>query len=319
MGSTQPAVREIFMPAHRIITNKGVIPVAPHEVNDDELVLLLGPREGDAQNGAGEEARAKAIEEIQRRYWAKVWTLAEKTLTKYLKRDSRNAPDLDGACRIDLNEFTTGVFLWLVNEGAQKYRQYRAKPANSGRTFEGWLATVTRNRLVDLLRRQPPASRMPSAGGQDRETDHYDPPSPGPKPDQVITVPIETIEDLEDRVAKLTRASGFRAALQDCLLSLRDARRNHFLATFLAYGGLLDGDEIAKAMAGLLGEESIPKATVATWQSRGLHALQACLGGKGFHFQPRRTGVWTESFRGAVVMSFTDEVLVRSDQSEVVA
>jgi RNA polymerase sigma factor (sigma-70 family) len=278
---------------------------------DDQLVFCLAGGDGAGAPGGLSGPRAAAIEELEKRYWPAIWEFAEKNLTRYLRQDPSASPDLDGACRLNLADFTSGVFLWLVNEGAQKYQRYKGEPKNAGRPFRAWLSTVVHHRLVDELRVS--GARITSADspvGDDGPAFVDTQPSAEPAPDQTITVPTAAIEEMEERIRELIRTSEFRTAIQECLLRLRECAPRHFLATFLAYGGLLSGDEIARMITGLSPSSGpILRATVATWQTRGLRSLQTCLAGKGFPFEIRQTADWTTGMRMAVVTSFPGEAL----------
>jgi hypothetical protein len=166
--------------------------------------------------------------------------------------------------------------------------------------------------MIDYLRTSRPGISIDApVGAGERSTfaDRIVAPEPGPE--KAMTESQDRIDDLEERVKSLTRASAFRSSLQECLVALRDGNARHFLA----YGGLLRPEEVAIALSGIFRDgEPINKQTVATWQGRGLLSVQRCLTAKRFFFEPRQTASWRESFRKAVVMSFPDEELVGPEE-----
>lgn len=106
-----------------------------------------------------------------------------------------------------------------------------------------WMASIVRNRAIDMLRRERPSVSIDDAPGQESWA------APGPDPFEA------------------TMASAEARRVRACLDALDDKHRQ---AIMLAYYDGLTQEELA-------GKLSAPLGTIKSWVRRGLQRLKECL------------------------------------------
>jgi DNA-directed RNA polymerase specialized sigma24 family protein len=272
------------------------------KIDDDELVLTLVPDQALSVESM-HEARQFAIEEIKRRHWDKVWDVAYEEFTRYL--------GVDASCRVNLDGFTENVFLWLVNIGAAKYREYKAKRDPKG-PFAGWLYKTAARKVIDHLRREKVHPVPLESSHGDDEPNLLDTlPAPGPSPEEEILAPSTREEELGRRIEELLRVSKFLSAIRQCMAELRQKNRDHHLAAVLAWGAHLSDEEIASISSVLPGKsDPVSKQAAANWKNRALSFVEACLANKGFTIERGQDSKWTSSFRETIVMTISDAMVI---------
>jgi len=194
--------------------------------------------------------------------------------------------------KLDPDDLTNEVLLWLWANGEQKFRQYKESHKTENRRILGWIFTIAKNRAFDELRRPSGEDSLDAPIGNEPEgtTRGETIPTKEPTPLEQLILPEWEAVERERRNEERRRALAFAEVLAACLDTLRTQRPRYHEAILLAYCSGLTREDIAA----VLGQT---RTRVNNWQHRGLMVLANCVQQKGFPFCPQPTKLWREAFR----------------------